>query len=100
MTSFAFGLGSALAAGTGAIMSPIFLINPYIGHMPVSKSFIVIILGGMGSIPGTVLGGLILGFIESFAAIHFSIGAVSALGFAVVIIILLVRPKGLLGREE
>ncbi len=100
MTAFAFALGSALAAGTGAIMSPIFLNNPYIGHTPVAKSFMVIILGGMGSIPGTVLGGLILGFIESFASIFFSIGAVSVMNFAIVILILLVRPKGLLGREE
>jgi branched-chain amino acid transport system permease protein len=100
MTSFAFSLGSALAAGAGALISPIFLINPYVGAMPVTKSFIVIILGGMGSIPGTILGGLILGFIESFAAIKFNIGGVSALGFAVVILILLIRPRGILGHEE
>jgi branched-chain amino acid transport system permease protein len=100
MTSFAFALGSALAAGSGAIMSPIFLINPFIGSTPVMKSFMVIILGGMGSIPGTVLGGLILGLTESFASIYFSMGAVSVMCFAIVIIILLVKPTGLLGREE
>ncbi len=100
MTAFAFALGSSLAAGVGALMSPIFLVNPYVGEMPVVKSFIVIILGGMGSLPGAVLGGILLGFIESFSAILFDIGTVSALGFAVVIIILLVRPRGLLGREE
>lgn len=100
MTSVAFALGSALAAGAGAIMSPIFLINPYSGAMPVTKAFVVIILGGMGSLPGTILGGLVLGLLEAFTAVKLSIGAVSALGFGVVIILLLVKPTGLLGREE
>jgi branched-chain amino acid transport system permease protein len=100
MTTIAFALGSALSAGAGSIMSPIFLINPYSGAMPVTKAFIVIILGGMGSLPGTLLGGLLLGFIESFSTVKLSIGVVSALGFGVVILLLLVRPKGLLGRGE
>lgn len=100
MTAFAFALGSALATGAGAIMSPIFLINPFIGATPVAKSFMVIILGGMGSIPGTVLGGLILGLLESFASIYLNIGAVEVMSFAIIIIILLVRPQGLFGRDE
>jgi len=100
MTTLAFALGSALAAGAGAIMSPIFLINPYSGGMPITKAFIVIILGGMGSLPGTILGGLVLGLLEAFTAVKLSIGMVSALGFGVVIILLLVKPKGLLGRGE
>jgi branched-chain amino acid transport system permease protein len=100
MTTLAFALGSALSAGAGAIMSPIFLINPYSGGMPVTKAFIVIILGGMGSLPGTILGGLVLGLLEAFTAVKLSIGVVSALGFGVVIILLLVKPKGLLGRGE
>lgn len=100
MTAFAFALGSSLAAGVGGLMSPIFLVNPYVGDTPVVKSFIVIILGGMGSLPGVVLGGLLLGFLESFTAVHLDIGFVSALGFAVVILLLLIRPRGLLGREE
>lgn len=100
MTAFAFALGSSLAAAVGALLSSIYLVNPYIGHMPVVKAFIVIILGGMGSLPGAVLGGIILGFIEGFTAIYFNIGTVSTINFVVVIFILLVRPKGLLGREE
>ena len=98
--SIAFGLGSALASAAGAIMSPIFLINPYVGGFPLIKAFIVIILGGMGSLPGTVLGGLVLGFVESFATLKLSVGVVSAIGFAIVIFILLIRPKGFLGRGE
>jgi branched-chain amino acid transport system permease protein len=100
MTTIAFALGSALSAGAGGIMSPIFLTNPYSGGMPITKAFIVIILGGMGSLPGTILGGLVLGLLEAFTAVKLSIGLVSALGFGVVIILLLVRPKGLLGRGE
>lgn len=99
ITSLAFVLGSSLAAGAGTIMSPIFLVNPYSGAMPTVKAFMVIILGGMGSLLGTVLGGLILGLLESFASVKLSVGAASSLEFGVVILLLLVRPKGLFGRE-
>jgi len=100
MTALTFALGSALATGTGTVISPLFVVNPFVGHIPIVKAFVVIILGGMGSIPGTILGGFILGFIESFSAVYCSIGFVSAMSFLVVIIILLVRPRGLLGRED
>ena len=100
MTGIAFALGSALAAGAGAVISPMFLINPYSGAMPVTKAFIVIILGGMGSLPGTVLGGLFLGFVESFTGVMLSSGAVATLSFTAVIVVLLVRPQGILGRKE
>lgn len=96
--AIAFGLGSGLATAAGVIMSPIFFVNPYIGAGPVVKAFMVIILGGMGSIPGAILGGLILGFVESFSALKFGVGAILAMGFGIVILVLLVRPKGLLGR--
>ncbi len=98
ISAMAFGLGAGIAAGAGVLMGPIFFISPYVGGPVVVKTFIIIILGGMGSIPGAVLGGLLLGFIESFAALKLSAGGISALTFAMVMIILLIRPGGLLGR--
>lgn len=95
----AFCLGSALASVAGALMSPILLVSPYIGSIVIVKAFIVIILGGMGSLPGAVLGGLILGFAESFAALKFGSEVVLIMGFGIVILILLVKPSGLLGHD-
>jgi branched-chain amino acid transport system permease protein len=63
------------------------------------KAFLVVILGGMGSIPGAMLGGLVLGFIESFGSLFFTVPTVNAITFVLIIIILIVRPQGLLGHE-
>ena len=92
-----FGIGCALAGAAGALLAPVFAVSPTMGALPVVKAFIIIILGGMGSLPGAVLGGLVLGAVEGVGTLYMSSAAVNMLGFLMVIAILLVRPRGLLG---
>jgi branched-chain amino acid transport system permease protein len=90
------GIGSALAAAAGSLIAPLFFVSPYIGTSAMLKSLIIITLGGMGSLPGAALGGLILGFIESFGQTYLG-NITEMLGFLLVIVILLVKPQGLFG---
>jgi branched-chain amino acid transport system permease protein len=96
----AFGLSVALAALAGALMGPVFSVSPFVGLTPMLKAFVVVILGGLGSVPGAVVGGLFLGMIESFTATIFGSLVSDILQLLLVILILLVRPAGLLGQRE
>ena len=95
-----FGLGVGLAAVAGALMAPLFSVSPFVGATPLLKAFIVVILGGLGSIPGAVVAGLALGLTESYASLFFSSSMADMLIFAIVILMLVARPKGLLGKGE
>lgn len=92
-----FGIGCALAGASGALLAPVFAVSPTMGALPVIKAFIIIIVGGMGSLPGAVLAGLLLGAVEGVGTLFLSSAAVNMLGFLMVIAVLLVRPRGLLG---
>ena len=96
----AFAIGTGLAAAAGAVIGPLFQLNPWMGIMPQVKAFIVVILGGIGSIPGAFLGGLILGVAESFVSTYSSKAMADMLGFIIVIGILLFRPSGLFGHSH
>jgi len=97
--SFTFGLGSALAAAGGILYAVNYpSIDPLMGVMPGLKAFVAAVLGGIGNIPGAALGGLILGTIETFVNGSQWSTYKDAIAFAVLIIILLFRPAGLLGR--
>ena len=96
----AFGISVALAALAGALMGPVFSVSPFVGSTPMLKAFVVVILGGLGSVPGAVVGGLMLGMIESFTATMFGSLVSDILQLLLVILILLVRPAGLLGQRE
>jgi branched-chain amino acid transport system permease protein len=96
----AFGISVALAALAGALMGPVFSVSPFVGLTPMLKAFVVVILGGLGSVPGAVVGGLMLGMIESFTATAFGSLVSDILQLLLVILILLVRPAGLLGQRE
>lgn len=96
----AFGMGVALAALAGALMAPVFSVAPFVGVAPMLKAFVVVILGGLGSVPGAILGGLLLGLTESFAATFLGAVVADILQLVLVIGILLVRPWGLLGHRE
>lgn len=96
----AFGMSVALAALAGALMGPVFSVSPVVGLTPMLKAFVVVILGGLGSVPGAVVGGLLLGLIESFTATMFGALVADVLQLLLVILILLVRPAGLLGQRE
>lgn len=92
-----FGLGVGLAAVAGALMAPLFSVSPFMGATPMLKAFVVVILGGLGSIPGAAVGGVLLGMIESFAGTLLTAAAADVLQLVLVIAILLVRPRGLMG---
>lgn len=96
----AFGMALGLAAVAGALMAPIFSVSPFAGHTPMLKAFVVVILGGLGSIPGAAAGGILLGLIESLAGSLLSAMMADILQLALVIALLLFRPWGLLGQRE
>lgn len=97
--AIALAIGCGLAAAAGALMAIVLPIGPYMGSVPLLKGLTIIILGGMGSIPGAVLGGLILGEIESFITFYASPLASQLVFFVLIILILFVRPRGLFGVE-
>ena len=97
VNGLAFAVGFALAAAAGALMAPIFKLDPMMGEQPLLKAFIIIILGGLGSIPGAILGGLILGLIDSIVATALGAEPAFLLGFVFIILVLLFRPTGLFG---
>lgn len=96
----AFAIGTGLAAAAGSVIGPLFQLNLWMGIMPQVKAFIVVILGGIGSVPGAFLGGLILGVAESFVSTYASKAMADMLGFIIVIGILLFRPSGLFGHSH
>ncbi|MBU3262192.1 hypothetical protein KPG71_19430 [Roseovarius sp. PS-C2] len=81
-------------------MAPVFSVSPFVGTAPMLKAFIVVILGGLGSVPGALLGGLLLGMIESYGATFLGSVVADMLELGLVIAILLVRPSGLMGKKE
>ena len=96
---FTFALGAALAGAAGALYGIIFPFNPSIGALPTIKAFAIIILGGLGSIPGAVIGGLLYGIAEN-TAVYF-LGGIwqDAIAFALLIIVLVIRPTGIFGEK-
>ena len=98
--SVTFGLSASLAALAGMALAPIFSVNPWMGMGPLVKGFIVVILGGLGSFLGAILGGFIVGISESLSVLFFPSGWKDLASFILLIIILVVKPSGLLGRKE
>ncbi len=97
--SITFAIGSALAAVAGVLLCSAYpTLTPTTGSMPGIKAFTAAVFGGIGSIPGAMLGGILLGIIEIFAKAYISTQLSDAIVFAVLIIVLLVKPAGLLGK--
>ena len=99
--SFTFGLGSALAAAGGILFAVLYpAVDPLMGIMPGLKAFCAAVLGGIGNLPGAALGGLIIGTVETFVAGSEYSTYRDAIAFAILILILLVKPSGLLGKKD
>ena len=100
MNVIAMALAGLLAGAAGSLLAPVFLVYPDVGQIPVIKAFVIIVLGGMGSIPGTVVAALILGVVESLGSVYISVAYRDVFAFLVLIGVLLFRPHGLFGQKE
>lgn len=96
--SFTFIIGVGLAASAGTLLGPIFTVHPYIGNLANLKAFVIVIIGGLGSFTGAITAGFLLGVFESLGAGYVSSGYQDAIGFILLIIILIYRPTGLFGK--
>ena len=96
----AFAIGVTLAGLAGALLAPVFNVFPENGAVTTMKGFEIIIIGGMGSLPGAALGGLLLGVIESLGSVFIDTGLRNVYGFVFLIIVLLIKPTGLFGEKE
>ena len=94
-----FAISGALAAIAASLASPINLVFPAMGHLVILKAFVVVIIGGMGSVPGAIIGGLILGITESLGATYISNDYKDIFAFLLLIIIMTARPTGLFSKE-
>lgn len=97
---FTFALSCGLAALAGALIGPTTMIFPHVGNWAVLKGFIVVVIGGLGSVPGALVAGLGLGIIESLVGGFISLGFAEAVGYAAIILVLLFRPAGLFGNAR
>jgi branched-chain amino acid transport system permease protein len=93
--SFTFTLGVGLAAAAGALLAPIFTVHPFVGNLANLKAFSIVIIGGLGSFTGAITAGLLLGVFESLGAGYVSSGYQDAVGFLMLILILIFKPAGL-----
>jgi branched-chain amino acid transport system permease protein len=98
-SAIVLGLAGGVVALSGALLSPLFHAYPDVGAFPAVKSFVVVVLGGMGSVGGSILGGLLLGVLENFGAIYLSYEYRDTFGFVILMLVLLFRPQGLFGER-
>jgi branched-chain amino acid transport system permease protein len=94
--SLVMGIGCLLAATAGVLLAPVFMVNPFMGGMPLMKALIILMLGGLGSILGTFVAGMLLGFVDGFGYCYLG-GVTDLIGFGLMFFILLVRPRGFFG---
>jgi len=98
--SITFAIGSALAGAAGVLVGILYSsIDPYMGIMPGLKAFVAAVLGGIGIIPGALAGGILMGLAETFSKVYISSSYSDAIAFSILIIILIVKPSGLLGKK-
>ncbi len=95
-----FALGSCLAAIAGALLAPVFLVNPTMGDLASLKAFAIVILGGLGNLAGAALGGFVLALVEEFGAGYISTSYRDAIGFLLILVVMILRPQGLFAAKE
>ena len=94
-----FGMGAFMAGAAGALLSVVYPISPLASSSFLGKAFVVCVLGGLGSVPGALVGGLALGIIESFGAIWLGPEHAVTLSFGLLLLLLFVRPSGIMGKR-
>ena len=99
VATLTFVVGAVLGAAAGGLFVTLFTVTPFTGSI-VSKAFAIVILGGLGSIPGAVIGGLILGVAEALGGAYVSTALQDAMGFIVVLVVLMIRPQGIVARTR
>ena len=100
VSRLAFGIGAALAGAAGALVAPTYYIFPQVGGSFTLKAFVVVVLGGLGSVVGAMLGGLIIGITESLSATYLSTELKDVCVYSLFLIVLIAKPGGLLGKAE
>ncbi len=98
-SSLVFTLSGALAAVAGALLAPVINASPDVGSFPAVKSYVIVVLGGMGSMPGSIVASLALGVLESLGAVYISYDYRDTFGLVILILVLLFRPQGLFGEK-
>jgi branched-chain amino acid transport system permease protein len=99
MSAIAFGIGTLLAASAGAMIAQTYYIDPFVGHTFLLKSFTICVLGGLGSVIGAGIGGIVIGLVESMSSAYLSTDWKDVVVFVLFLAILLIRPRGLFGRK-
>jgi branched-chain amino acid transport system permease protein len=100
MHALAFGIGISLAAGAGSILTPFFYTFPSVGGMFVLTAFVVVVLGGMGNIPGAILGALAIGVTESLTSQYVALDLAMLGVFIIFVLVLVFKPSGILGKGK
>src|ERR1700730_7212478 len=100
VSAMVFALAAGLAAMSGALLANIFNPTPDVGAFPAAKSYVIVVLGGMGSVPGAILGSLLLGVLESFGGVYISYQYRDAYGLILLVLVLLLSPRGLFGEKS
>ena len=100
MSIIAFGLGTSLAGTAGALIAPTYYIFPQVGSVFTLKAFVITVLGGMGSIVGATLGGVLIGLAESIGGVYFGAGWKEVVVYVLFLLVLLLKPSGLMGKSR
>jgi branched-chain amino acid transport system permease protein len=100
VVSFAFAVSGALACAAGGLLGALYAVDPGMGAAPLLKSFVIVIFGGLGSVPGAIVGGLVIGLTETLTGSYISNGFKDVFTFLTMIGVLLFRPNGLLGARR
>ncbi|MGE0502025.1 MAG: branched-chain amino acid ABC transporter permease [Rhizobiaceae bacterium] len=98
--AFVFAVSGAMACAAGSLLGTLYAVEPHMGGAPLLKAFVIVIFGGLGSVPGAIVGGLAIGLIENLAGAYISFAFKDVFTFLILIFVLLLRPSGLFGRTQ